>query len=243
MFCRLYREEAYREGRERVLGSIPSRFLTGRRLAQRSTHILCTGGRTSTGKGNISMAEKKQFEVMLSIRVEAEDSAAAFADVRSHYCVVNDPKRVILSPPHDIVRRRSGELRLMITIADLKPGYLYRLHSRNLRMGVYQPEMYGKPGFIGIRNKFGNRFLDVETHYDACEHYGTAKPTEELAVCPLSDQRNDLGTVCGTCKGPIAYLPYPDGPRTKTYKSGDKEWTSCILADSVGHRKRPIRME
>lgn len=33
----------------------------------------------------------KRFELVLSIEVEAEDAGAAFAMVRSNYCVVNDP--------------------------------------------------------------------------------------------------------------------------------------------------------
>lgn len=121
----------------------------------------------------------------------------------------------------------------MIPIADLKPGYLYRLKARNIRMGIWNPELQGGKGaFIGIRTKFGNRYLDRELHYDADPHYGTATPTEELAVCPLDEKRDDLGTVCGRCDDefgiqvPIEYLPYTNGPRTKTYKSGDKEWTN-----------------
>lgn len=110
----------------------------------------------------------------------------------------------------------------MIQIADLKPGYLYRLKARN-------PELQGGKGaFIGIRTKFGNQYLDRELHYDADPHYGTATPTEELAVCPLDEKRDDLGTVCGRCEDefsiqvPVEYLPYTDGPRTKTLGKGTK---------------------
>lgn len=75
-----------------------------------------------------------------------------------------------------------------IELADCKPGHLYRLEAHNIRIGVWNPYIHlrgGKKGsFVGIRTKFGNRFLDHELHYDAHEHYGTATPTEELAVCP-----------------------------------------------------------
>lgn len=32
-----------------------------------------------------------KFEIVLSIEIEADDANAAFADVRTNYCVVNDP--------------------------------------------------------------------------------------------------------------------------------------------------------
>lgn len=86
----------------------------------------------------------------------------------------------------------------MIQIADLKPGYLYRLNARNIRMGVFIPgaavpegegraNLGNKAHFIGIRTKFGSRFLDKEFHYDADPHFGTAEPLEDIAVCPLQN--------------------------------------------------------
>lgn len=121
----------------------------------------------------------------------------------------------------------------MIDIADCKPGYLYRLKARNIRIGIFTETANGpRPGFIGIRTKFGNRFLETELHYDADPHFGTATPLEELVVCPVTDQRTELGTICGQCQdefgieAPVDYLPYPDGPRTTTCGSGDKEWTN-----------------
>jgi hypothetical protein len=37
----------------------------------------------------------KRFEVPLSIEVVAEDADAAFEEVRSHYCVINDPNNEV----------------------------------------------------------------------------------------------------------------------------------------------------
>jgi hypothetical protein len=124
-----------------------------------------------------------------------------------------------------------------IELDALKPGYLYRLHSRNLSMGVWNPTLQSKGGFIGIRTKFESRFLDVELHFDSDPRFGTAVPLEILAECPVPDQRLHLGTICGRCDQefgisiPVEFLPYADGPRYKTYKSrqGDgtyKEWTN-----------------
>jgi hypothetical protein len=39
---------------------------------------------------------------------------------------------------------------------------VYKLRSRNLSYGVWN----GKDGFIGIRTKFGDKFLDIEFHWD-----------------------------------------------------------------------------
>jgi hypothetical protein len=36
-----------------------------------------------------------KFELLLAIVVEAADKSAAFADVRTHYCVVNDPENKV----------------------------------------------------------------------------------------------------------------------------------------------------
>jgi len=52
---------------------------------------------------------------------------------------------------------------------------LYRIDSRNLSLGVYCAE---QQGFIGIREKFYDRFLFVEYHYDTGEPYGTVTPNE-----------------------------------------------------------------
>lgn len=48
-------------------------------------------------------------------------------------------------------------------------GRVYRLHCRNLNLGVWD----GKRSFIGVRTKFGSRFLSEEDHWDVDEHYGT----------------------------------------------------------------------
>jgi hypothetical protein len=71
--------------------------------------------------------------------------------------------------------------RTMISIEDCKKGYLYLINSRNLDLAVYD----GDGGFIGIREKFGQRFLFTEFHWDTGEPYGTVRPQEELEHCPI----------------------------------------------------------
>lgn len=73
---------------------------------------------------------------------------------------------------------------------ELKRGVVYRLRARNIACGVYD----GQGGFIGIRTKFGGRFLDREYWgEDAAkpiigeglvECHGTAYPKEKLADLP-----------------------------------------------------------
>ncbi len=71
---------------------------------------------------------------------------------------------------------------------DCKNGYLYRIFSRNLDIGVYVANIQG---FIGIRTKFGERFLNMELHWDADQYNGTAKPKEELEPCPIKGNIDD----------------------------------------------------
>ena len=80
---------------------------------------------------------------------------------------------------------------------------LYRLHSRNLRYGVYNQE---KGGFIGLRTKFDSTFLFQEYHWDNGPPYGTVKPLEDLLVT-LPDHillRERLpGYLCIHCSRPL----------------------------------------
>lgn len=57
---------------------------------------------------------------------------------------------------------------------------VYKLWARNLRVGVYNAK---RKGFIGIRNKWGERFLDMEFHWDH-DYYPTAKPLEKIGMLP-----------------------------------------------------------
>lgn len=54
-------------------------------------------------------------------------------------------------------------------VDQLIKGRLYKLHSRNLSFGIWN----GETGFIGIRTKFGSKFLFTEIHWDADSNYGT----------------------------------------------------------------------
>lgn len=89
----------------------------------------------------------------------------------------------------------------MIPVNQLVKGKVYRLDSRNLSCGVWD----GDNGFIGIRTKFGARFLDHEIR-DLDDHYGTAKPEEVIGEIPAELSLDiSLGTICDACRRPLDY--------------------------------------
>ena len=71
-----------------------------------------------------------------------------------------------------------------IPLTECKHGYLYRINSRNLRFGVFNEN---SKGFVGIREKFHNRYLFIEFHWDTGAPFGTVHPKELLEECPITD--------------------------------------------------------
>jgi hypothetical protein len=67
-----------------------------------------------------------------------------------------------------------------IRLVDCEKGWLYRINSRNLSLGVFD----GKGGFIGIREKLGARYLFTEYHEDTGPPYGTVTVLEKLRPFP-----------------------------------------------------------
>jgi len=91
----------------------------------------------------------------------------------------------------------------MIKLEQLQQGRVYRLRSRNLESGVWN----GKDGFVGIRTKFGRRFLDIEIHWDLSETFGTAQALEPLGSIPESISLDiSLGTECENCHQSVNYV-------------------------------------
>lgn len=90
-----------------------------------------------------------------------------------------------------------------IPLAQCEHGRLYRIHSRNLSLGVFNNQTNG---FVGIREKLGNLYLFTEYHWDTGEPHGTASPKEALEVCPVDDLREVIGTICQTCRKPLHHV-------------------------------------
>lgn len=87
-------------------------------------------------------------------------------------------------------------------------GTIYEVRSRNLWAAVFD----GANGFIGIREKFGGRFLDTEYHWDVGPPLGTVRPTRVLGHVPEDVPvacRLD-GTVCELCGEPVDFNPNRD---------------------------------
>ena len=67
-----------------------------------------------------------------------------------------------------------------IKLDQCKERFLYKIHSRNLKYGVFN----GKSGFIGIRFKFETEYLFTELHWDVGPPYGTVRPFNEICKIP-----------------------------------------------------------
>ena len=70
-----------------------------------------------------------------------------------------------------------------IPVQECLNGWLYRIASRDLNLGVYRSSDHA---FLGIRHETGARFLFTEFHVDCGTPYGTALPFEKICQCPIS---------------------------------------------------------
>ena len=97
---------------------------------------------------------------------------------------------------------------------ECKAGRVYMLSCRNLNLGVYD----GNGGFIGIRTKFGSRYLFIEYHWDKDPHIGTVSWAEDtnFDVPNTVQLKTSLGTVDWDSNRPLAF----DKPRD----TGGKGW-------------------
>jgi len=69
---------------------------------------------------------------------------------------------------------------MYIPLTACQLGHVYVIRSRNLSVAVYD----GANGFIGIREKFGQRYLFTEYHHDQGAPYGTVHPLKDLGPLP-----------------------------------------------------------
>lgn len=93
----------------------------------------------------------------------------------------------------------------MIKLKNCFHGWLYRIHSRNLALGVFDKK---KGGFIGIREKFGSRYLFMEYHYDTGAPFGTVTPLERLVKLPNEIHLGieiDPPSICASCGVGVKY--------------------------------------
>ena len=101
----------------------------------------------------------------------------------------------------------------MIALSDCRENVCYRLRSRNLELGVFN----GRGGFIGIRTKFGSRYLFTEFHQESSATHGTVSPLTEVATLPAGILASEsLGTVDETTRRAVEF----DRPRLE----GGRGW-------------------
>jgi hypothetical protein len=105
---------------------------------------------------------------------------------------------------------------------ELRRGFLYKIRSRNLAMGVYN----GQRGFVGIREKFDSLFLFTEyLNVPSSGMLGTVTPEEELEPCPIEELRELLGSKCQTCDQRAWFVEYAEtDPRPEGFPNARGEW-------------------
>lgn len=112
-----------------------------------------------------------------------------------------------------------------IPLQECRHGWTYRIHSRNLSFGVFNQETQG---FVGIREKFGNRFLFTEFHWDTGEPFGTVTPLEALEACPVQDLREYVRDECSVCHVLVEFVK--DDPAQRTGRWEHRGETACQKA-------------
>lgn len=102
-------------------------------------------------------------------------------------------------------------------LASMKDRRLYRIRSRNLRIGVFNAE---DNGFYGIRTKFNNRFVFPEYHWEN-KSFPTVQPTEDLGIDLPEDillAESFPGSLCPVTHGPVEFR------RDHNDTSGQGKW-------------------
>jgi len=103
----------------------------------------------------------------------------------------------------------------LIPVGDLEPRRLYRIRSRNLAVGVWDPVVQG---FIGIRKKFGFEYLFTEYHWDYSTVFGTVRQMEPMEhVVPDHVDIVEGWSTCEKCNQQTEWVQTPPSLRTGTW--------------------------
>jgi len=94
------------------------------------------------------------------------------------------------------------------TMGTLVARRLYLVHARNLVAGVWNPEI---KGFMGIREKFGHRYLEVEDHVEAGTGFPTAyeKTDTGIDLPPEIGMHRYEPRACANCGRPVEWTGPP----------------------------------
>ena len=109
-------------------------------------------------------------------------------------------------------QREEEKARECIQTPDLISGYLYQIHARNARFGIWLPQRFS---FLISRVKFSSNYLFEEIHFNASDWHGTARPMVEMERSPFKAEelnykefQRDDGDI---------YLDYPDSEEILEY--------------------------
>lgn len=133
-----------------------------------------------------------------------------------------------------------------IKLEDCEHRKLYKVIARNILIGVFNKETQE---FQGIREKFGSRFVDGESHWDA-PAFATCAPMEVIGELPSEIDINIyLGSKCQDC-GCACEYKYLEKSREITLSNGSKmmvdgEWvhtepTACSSVRAMAVRNLPL---
>ncbi len=66
-----------------------------------------------------------------------------------------------------------------LALSECRSRHVYRVKARCFELAVFD----GKDGFMGIRHKFGSRYLFTEYHWDN-PHHASCQPLEAIGSLP-----------------------------------------------------------
>lgn len=125
---------------------------------------------------------------------------------------------------------------MSINLSDLEVRGIYRLRARNLTMGVWTGQSW-----IGIREKFGDFYLDQSEVPGDDRVIGSARATEKIGELPDEvETRARMPTVCDACGHPVEFVPDRPDQRVpgkwvhKTYVN------FCEKARPIGRQYQPL---
>lgn len=83
-----------------------------------------------------------------------------------------------------VAEMESGTSEARVPVEDLVHGKVYRISARNFGIGVWNAE---RKAFIGVRTKWGSRYLFPEYEWDSGGSLGTAWARNPLEGVELPD--------------------------------------------------------
>lgn len=92
-----------------------------------------------------------------------------------------------------------------IKLDECKHGHGYWIDARQLCYGVFDKN---SKGFIGIRTKFGNRYLFTEYHWDTGAPFGTANPKILDEKCQIENLNEDNKELFDWIQNKISETPH-----------------------------------